>query len=151
MGELTDVTYEVENGLAWITINRPARYNSFRAQTVDELIKSFKRAWVSDEVGVICLTGAGDKAWCTGIDRHESLENYGTESARAKTTVSTAIQTKLTQPPRIENRRCGWSSAGVLVELPHGWMLGKVHGDTLFCCICNCISKKHTSRSRFGV
>ena len=54
MHEFTDVTYEVEDGLAWITINRPERYNAFRARTVDELIHGFKRAWVSDEVGVIC-------------------------------------------------------------------------------------------------
>ena len=37
-----------------------------------------------DDVRAIILTGAGDKAWCTGIDRHESLENYGKESAAAR-------------------------------------------------------------------
>ena len=36
--ELTDTRYEVENGLAWITIDRPDRMNAFRAKTVDELI-----------------------------------------------------------------------------------------------------------------
>ena len=40
MAELTDVRYEVEEGLAWITIDRPERMNSFRARTVDELIHS---------------------------------------------------------------------------------------------------------------
>ena len=59
MDEFTDVLYEVDNGLATITINRPDRFNAFRAQTVDELVLSFKRAWASDEVGVVCLTGAG--------------------------------------------------------------------------------------------
>jgi naphthoate synthase len=79
MSEFTDVTYEVDNGLAWITINRPERYNSFRARTVDELVKSFKMAWASDEVGVICLTGAGDKAFCTGGDQKQRAEtgDYG--------------------------------------------------------------------------
>jgi naphthoate synthase len=79
MEEFTDVTYEVEAGLAWITINRPERYNSFRARTVDELVKSFKRAWSSDEVGVICLTGAGEKAFCTGGDQKQRMESgdYG--------------------------------------------------------------------------
>ena len=38
MAEFSDITYEVDNGLAWITINRPERYNAFRAQTVDELV-----------------------------------------------------------------------------------------------------------------
>ncbi|HET6187719.1 MAG TPA: enoyl-CoA hydratase-related protein, partial [Trebonia sp.] len=62
MDDFTDVTYEVDEGLAWITINRPERYNAFRARTVDELVMSFKRAWASDDVGVVALTGAGDKA-----------------------------------------------------------------------------------------
>ena len=52
MDEFSDVLYEVDNGLATITINRPDRFNAFRAQTVDELVLSFKRAWASDEVGV---------------------------------------------------------------------------------------------------
>jgi 2-ketocyclohexanecarboxyl-CoA hydrolase len=79
MNEFTDVTYEVDSGLAWITINRPERYNSFRARTVDELVMSFKRAWTSDEVGAICLTGAGDKAFCTGGDQKQRAESgdYG--------------------------------------------------------------------------
>jgi len=79
MDQLTDVTYEVDRGLAWITINRPERYNSFRARTVDELVACFKRAWSSDEVGVICLTGAGDKAFCTGGDQKQRMEtgDYG--------------------------------------------------------------------------
>src|SRR3954466_4918699 len=79
MDEFTDVTYEVEDGLAWITINRPDRYNAFRARTVDELVLSFKRAWASDEVGTICLTGAGDKAFCSGGDQKQRMEtgDYG--------------------------------------------------------------------------
>ena len=39
--------YEVDEGLAWITINRPERYNAFRARTVDELVMAFKRARAS--------------------------------------------------------------------------------------------------------
>ncbi|CAN5460086.1 1,4-dihydroxy-2-naphthoyl-CoA synthase [soil metagenome] len=79
MDEFTDVTYEVEDGLAIITINRPDRYNAFRAQTVDELVLSFKRAWASDEVGTICLTGAGEKAFCSGGDQKQRMEtgDYG--------------------------------------------------------------------------
>ena len=53
MNENADVLYEVEDGLAWITINRPDRFNAFRARTVDELIDCFKRAWADSEVGVV--------------------------------------------------------------------------------------------------
>jgi 2-ketocyclohexanecarboxyl-CoA hydrolase len=79
MEELTDVLYEVEDGLATITINRPERMNAFRARTVDELIHCFKRAWADGQVGVVCLTGAGDRAFCTGGDQKQRAEtgDYG--------------------------------------------------------------------------
>jgi 2-ketocyclohexanecarboxyl-CoA hydrolase len=74
-----DVRYEVEDGLAWITIDRPERMNAFRGRTVDELIHCFKRAWASGEVGVVCLTGAGDRAFSTGGDQKQRAEtgDYG--------------------------------------------------------------------------
>ncbi len=76
---LEDVAYTVEEGLAWITISRPERYNAFRARTVDELIVCFKRAWADPQVGVICLTGAGEKAFCTGGDQKQRAHSgdYG--------------------------------------------------------------------------
>ena len=77
--ELTDVRYEVEDGLCWITIDRPDRLNAFRARTVDELIHCLKRAWASQDVGVVALTGAGDRAFCTGGDQKQRAEtgDYG--------------------------------------------------------------------------
>jgi len=80
---LEDVRYEVDAGLAWITIDRPDRFNSFRGRTVDELIRCFKAAWADSNVGVVALTGAGDKAFCAGGDQKQRLEtgDYGpTES-----------------------------------------------------------------------
>ncbi len=79
MQDLTDVAYEVQDGLATITINRPERHNSFRARTVDELIACLKRAWSSADVGVVCLTGAGERAFCTGGDQKQRAEtgDYG--------------------------------------------------------------------------
>src|SRR3954465_11840371 len=79
MTQLTAVRYEVDQGLAWITIDRPDRLNAFRAKTVDELIACFKRAWASADVGVVCLTGAGDRAFCTGGDQKQRAEtgDYG--------------------------------------------------------------------------
>jgi 2-ketocyclohexanecarboxyl-CoA hydrolase len=77
--ELTDTRYEIEDGLAWITIDRPERMNAFRARTVDELIRCFTSAWASNDVGVICLTGAGDRAFCAGGDQKQRAEtgDYG--------------------------------------------------------------------------
>jgi naphthoate synthase len=77
--ELTDTRYEVDAGLATITIDRPERLNSFRAHTIDELIHSFTRAWADAEVRVICLTGAGERAFSTGGDQKQRAEtgDYG--------------------------------------------------------------------------
>lgn len=79
MDQLTDVRYEVDNGLAWITIDRPERMNSFRARTIDELIACFKRAWADSDVGVVALTGEGERAFCTGGDQKQRAEtgDYG--------------------------------------------------------------------------
>jgi naphthoate synthase len=69
----------VQDGLAWITIDRPQRLNAFTAHTVDELIACFKRAWADGEVGVIALTGAGERAFCVGGDQKQRGEtgDYG--------------------------------------------------------------------------
>jgi dihydroxynaphthoic acid synthetase len=76
---LEDVHYQVDNGLAWITIDRAQRLNAFRARTVDELIACFKCAWADDAVGVVCLTGAGERAFCVGGDQKQRAEtgDYG--------------------------------------------------------------------------
>jgi 2-ketocyclohexanecarboxyl-CoA hydrolase len=64
-----DIIYEVSEGVATITINRPKVYNAFRGPTADELINAFQRSGWDNEVGVIVLTGAGEKAFCTGGDQ----------------------------------------------------------------------------------
>ena len=82
--QFTDVTYAVEEGaFAVITINRPERYNAFRGRTVEELIRAFRSAWADRQVQAVILTGAGEKAFCTGGDVKQRAEtgDYGpTES-----------------------------------------------------------------------
>jgi naphthoate synthase len=74
-----DITYVVEDAAAVITINRPERYNAFRAKTVEEMIKAFRLAWADRSVSVVILTGAGEKAFCTGGDVKQRAEtgDYG--------------------------------------------------------------------------
>jgi len=76
---LRDVKYEVDRGLAWITIDRPERMNAFTARTVDELLAAFERAAADRAVGVVALTGAGDRAFCAGGDQKQRQEtgDYG--------------------------------------------------------------------------
>ena len=67
--EFTDIIYQEADGVATITINRPKVYNAFNANTVEELIKAFGLAGWNKDIGVVVLTGAGDKAFCTGGDQ----------------------------------------------------------------------------------
>ena len=67
--EYTDILYEKSGGIATITINRPEVRNAFRPLTVDEMIGAFQDAWEDDAVGVVILTGAGDKAFSSGGDQ----------------------------------------------------------------------------------
>ncbi|MHB1505164.1 MAG: 1,4-dihydroxy-2-naphthoyl-CoA synthase [Sulfobacillus sp.] len=68
-GSYQDVIYEVAEGMAKITINRPEVRNAFRPETVDELAQAFTQAHEDPEVGVVILTGQGDQAFCSGGDQ----------------------------------------------------------------------------------
>jgi 2-ketocyclohexanecarboxyl-CoA hydrolase len=79
--DYTDILFEIRNGVAWITINRPEKMNAFRGRTCDELIHALNKAGYDKAVGAIVLAGAGEKAFCTGGDQtaHEvSYDGRGT-------------------------------------------------------------------------
>jgi 2-ketocyclohexanecarboxyl-CoA hydrolase len=71
-----DILYAAKDGVATITINRPDKYNAFRGQTCEELIHAFNRAGWDKQIGVLVLTGAGDKAFCTGGDQSAHAGSY---------------------------------------------------------------------------
>ena len=69
-GEFTDIVYEkCSDGIAKITINRPQVHNAFRPQTVMEMSRALNDARNDADVGVIILTGMGEKAFCSGGDQ----------------------------------------------------------------------------------
>jgi dihydroxynaphthoic acid synthetase len=78
--EYTDIAYNVSEGIATIMINRADRLNCFRGRTIEELTHGFKKAWADKNVGVVILTGAGEKSFCVGGDQKEMQEKgtYGT-------------------------------------------------------------------------
>lgn len=63
-----DVSYEPHEGVATITINRAEVRNAVRPRTYEELTDAMKRAADDPTIGVVVLTGAGDKAFCSGGD-----------------------------------------------------------------------------------
>jgi naphthoate synthase len=68
-GEWSDIRYEVADGIAKITIDRPEVRNAFRPTTTREMIRAFDLARDDPEVGVVILTGEGPEAFCSGGDQ----------------------------------------------------------------------------------
>ncbi len=68
------ILYGVENHRATVTINRPQVLNAFNYDTCREMEQAFESAADDDDVAVVVLTGAGDKAFCTGADLQEQTQ-----------------------------------------------------------------------------
>jgi naphthoate synthase len=68
--EYKDIKFEFFEGIAKITINRPQVYNAFRPETNIEMIDAMDIAREDNRIGVVVLTGAGDKAFCSGGDQN---------------------------------------------------------------------------------
>ncbi|MEH6822515.1 MAG: 1,4-dihydroxy-2-naphthoyl-CoA synthase [Motiliproteus sp.] len=64
-----DILYHKAGGIAKISINRPQVHNAFRPKTVREMQQALEDARYDSEVGAVILTGAGDKAFCSGGDQ----------------------------------------------------------------------------------
>ncbi len=80
MGSPADVSYETvtyteADGVATVTLNRPDKYNAFNLTMLREVRDIWRLLRRHDDVRCIVLTGAGDKAFCTGIDRMEQIED----------------------------------------------------------------------------
>lgn len=71
-----------DRGVATVTLDRPDVLNAFNARMVDELHRLWRAMRLADDVRCIVLTGAGDRAFCTGIDRSEQIDD-GQGGARA--------------------------------------------------------------------
>jgi enoyl-CoA hydratase/carnithine racemase len=69
------VTYDVRNGVAWLTINRPEAHNALNKAVRDGLFDGVRRFNDDDDAKVLVLTGAGEKAFCAGGDLKEMAAN----------------------------------------------------------------------------
>ena len=84
-----EILYEVRNGVAKITLNRPEMRNRLSNKMMLEVVDALERARDDDKTRVIIITGAGDKAFCAGADIGEfkvrpPLENQKLYDAYAK-------------------------------------------------------------------
>ena len=67
--EYTDIKFDCFEGIAKITINRPEVYNAFRPQTNEEMLDAMRICRERSDIGVVVLTGTGNKAFCSGGDQ----------------------------------------------------------------------------------
>uniref|UniRef100_A0A7C2P0Y8 1,4-dihydroxy-2-naphthoyl-CoA synthase n=1 Tax=candidate division WOR-3 bacterium TaxID=2052148 RepID=A0A7C2P0Y8_UNCW3 len=109
--EFRDIIYEVRDQVAWIIINRPEKYNAFTTNTLKELCYALEKAELNEDVRVIVLRGAGDKAFCTGGDLTEAEAGYNKEMDYWHTKVLHMIRT-VTKP---------------VIAAVNGWAIGGGH------------------------
>lgn len=130
--EYQDILYEVKDGVATITINRPRVHNAFRLETLDELIDAFKRAEVDREVGVMVLTGTGGKAFSSGGDIKMEDES---DASGARRLSRRSIELSMIM------RSCGKP----IIAAVRGWCMGGGNELNLLCDL-----SIATEESRFG-
>jgi naphthoate synthase len=119
-GPYGDIIYETAEGIAKITINRPEVHNAFRPQTLADLMDAFNRARDDTEVGVIVLTGAGNKAFCSGGDqRIRGNDGYMGDDDVAKQGVGRLNVLDL----QIQMRR----TPKPIIAMVAGWAIGGGH------------------------
>ena len=67
-GDFTQILYDVANGVATITLNRPEKMNAFTNVMMEEMCSAFDRVDADDDVRAVIVTGSGYRAFCAGAD-----------------------------------------------------------------------------------
>lgn len=122
-GTYEDIVYATtDDGIAKITINRPEVHNAFRPQTLVEVDRALMAAREDESVGVIILTGAGDRAFCSGGDQRVRGDSGYQSDANA---TGRFHVTDL----HVAMRRC----PKPIVAMVAGWAIGGGHVLHLVC------------------
>jgi naphthoate synthase len=67
--DYNEIIFSYYKGIAKISINRPEVHNAFTPTTINEMTDAMRYCWSAPEIGVIIITGEGEKAFCSGGDQ----------------------------------------------------------------------------------
>lgn len=109
--EFEDILYEKKGGVTKITINRPERHNAFRTKTLAEMIQALEDAKDDYGIGVIVLTGAGEKAFCSGGDSEDITGGKAGYTRGVKKVFEVERLIRMSQKPVIAAVN-GWAVGG---------------------------------------
>jgi enoyl-CoA hydratase/carnithine racemase len=87
-----ELLYEVRNGAAWMTLNRESRRNALSREMLSAFLEFIDRAGEDAEVQAVCITGAGEKAFCAGADLAASLGNGNADSLSGATSYAELLK-----------------------------------------------------------
>ena len=74
MNDFETILYEEQDGIATVTLNRPEVHNAFNIAMQLEMKEVWRSLRRNDDVRVVIVTGAGEKAFCSGLDREEGIQ-----------------------------------------------------------------------------
>ena len=117
----TDITYEVDGNIAWIEINRPEKLNAFRQLTMREMIAAVEAASADGEVGVIVISGVGDRAFSAGGDVEIEDTTAFTSGADSLDELNKSLY------------RAFWASPKPIIAMVHGYAIGGGNHLAYFC------------------
>ena len=120
MSGFETVIYEKNGSIACVTLNRPQALNAFSVQMRDDLFEILGAIKMDDEVRVVLVNGAGDKAFCAGADLREFLTAPSAVKARHIRSVRDLWRLFMSMPQP-------------LIAALHGYVLGSGIEIALFC------------------
>ncbi len=91
MADYETVRYEEENGVAWVTLDRPEVYHAFNSTMAAELRDIWRSLRTNADINCAVLTATGDRAFCTGIDRNEINVDWADQLASGQSGKSGSI------------------------------------------------------------
>jgi enoyl-CoA hydratase/carnithine racemase len=109
MATFETITYDELDGVAWVTLNRPEVHNAFNVKMQEELRETWTSLRRNDDVRAVVLTGAGERAFCSGIDREETMGHLADGSESSQSTVGHVSSKFMFDDPGINicPKQCG--------------------------------------------